>query len=150
MRTIFFIVVIACVLAGCNSPKKLTASMSDPSKLAGSWELQKITGTGIAFDSLYPYKKPTMNFDVANKRVSGNTSCNSFNGTLNVDSSKINFNSPMAMTRMFCSGQGENMFLSTLQKVNMWSIGKDASLDFMINDTLLMSFVKKQPMRENN
>jgi len=124
--------------------------MPDPSKLAGSWELQKIMGTGIAFDSLYPYRKPTMNFDVTNKRVSGNTSCNSFNGALNVDSSAINFNSPMAMTRMFCSGNGENMFLSALQKVNMWSIGKDASLNLMANDTLLMSFVKKQPVRENN
>ena len=91
-----------------------------------------------------------MNFDLTNKRVSGNTGCNSFNTALNSDSGKINFNAAMPMTRMFCPGQGETVFLSTLQKVNMWSIANDASLHFMKNDTLLMKFVKQQPVRVSN
>ena len=91
--------------------------MPNTAALTGTWELNYITGTRIAFDGLYPNKKPTLKLDASAKTVSGNTSCNSFNGPLKVDGNKISFTDPMAMTRMMCPGEGENTFLETLHLI---------------------------------
>jgi heat shock protein HslJ len=142
-KNLFAVFIIGCLFTACDSTKKTTAGMTDPSKLAGTWELNYITGPRIAFDGLYPNKKPTISFDVANKRVSGNSSCNSFNGKLNVDGNKINFTEPMAMTQMMCPGEGENVFVSTLKKVNAWSVSNDTVLNLIMGDIAVMRFVKK-------
>ncbi len=117
--------------------------MNENSKLAGTWELNYISGPRIAFDGLYPGKKPTITFDVANNRISGNSSCNNFNGPLNVDGHKINFMEPMAMTRMMCPGEGENVFMETLKKINTWSVTDGSTLNFIMSDIAVMRFAKK-------
>jgi heat shock protein HslJ len=117
--------------------------MSDASKLNGSWELNYVSGSRIAFEELYPGKKPFIHFDVVNGKLNGNTGCNNFNGKLDVDGNKINFNSPMAMTRMFCPGEGENVFLESLKKVNSWSVSNDSTLNFIMGDIAIMRFSKK-------
>jgi heat shock protein HslJ len=108
------IIIACCLLVACKSTKQTTAPMPDISKLAGNWELNYISG--IAFDGVYPNKKPVISFDVVANKVAGNTSCNSFNGALKVDGNKINFNDPMAMTRMACPGEGEAVFVGALKK----------------------------------
>ena len=117
--------------------------MTDTAVLNGTWELNYITGPRIAFNGLYPEKKPTITFDVTAGKISGNTSCNSFNGKLNVDGNKINFNDPMAMTRMFCQGQGETTFLETLKKINSWSVTDGNTLNLLTGDIAMMRFSKK-------
>lgn len=117
--------------------------MNDTSKLNGTWELNYITGSRIAFDGLYPNKKPTIVFDLANKTLSGNSSCNSFTGPLKVEGNKISFADPMAMTRMMCPGDGETVFLQTLQKVNSWSVSDGNTLNLIMGDIATMRFSKK-------
>jgi heat shock protein HslJ len=138
------LVIIFCLFAACTSMKK-TTSLTDPSKLSGTWELSYISGPRIAFDGLYPSKKPTISFDLNTNRVNGNTSCNSFNGKLKVDENKINFNEPMAMTRMACmDGNGENVFIETLKKINSYSITEEGKmLNFLMGDIAMMRFTKK-------
>lgn len=117
---------------------------TDSSKLSGTWELNYITGSRIAFDGLYPNKKPTITFDVVNNVVSGNTSCNNFNGKLIVEGNKIDFTIPLAMTKMMCQdGKGENVFLGTLKKVNTYSISNGTSLNFIQDDISVLRFSKK-------
>jgi len=112
--------------------------------LEGTWELNYISGPRIAFDGLYPGKKPVIRFDVAGQRVSGNTSCNSFNGKLNAEGNKISFKDPMAMTKMMClNGNGEAVFLETLQKINSWSVTDGNTLNLIMGDIGMMRFVKK-------
>ena len=125
----------------CNSSKK--AAGNDPASLDGTWVLNYISGPRIAFDGLYPNKKPQLVFSTQDKRVSGNTSCNSFSGPLVVDGSKINFDQPMALTKMACPGEGETIFLETLKKVSSWSVSDGNTLNLIMGDIAVMRFSKK-------
>jgi heat shock protein HslJ len=142
LMTLVLFVALAS-LAACNNSKKTSGKMTDTAVLNGTWELNYITGPRIAFDGLFPEKKPTISFDVVAGKISGNTSCNNFNGKLNVDGNKINFNDPMAMTRMMCQGQGEATFLETLKKVNSWSVIDGNTLNLLMGDLAMMRFSRK-------
>lgn len=83
-----------------------------------------------------------MVFDLADKKVSGNSSCNSFSGKLSADDTSINFNQPMAVTKMACPGEGEAIFFETLKKVNKYSVKGDTILNFMMGDIAIMRFRK--------
>ena len=139
----FALLTTCCLLTACNSAKKTVANMPAISILSGTWELNYISGPRIAFDGLYPNKKPTITLDVANSKVMGNTSCNSFNGLLKADGNKISFTQPLAMTQMMCLGEGENVFVSTLKKVNSWSVSNGNILNFIMGDIAVMRFTKK-------
>ncbi len=109
--------------------------------LQGNWELNYISGAKIAFDGLYPAKKPMIRFDADNK-ISGNTGCNQFSGTATVNGNSINFPESMAMTKMFCPGEGEQVFLQMLKKVNRYSLSGN-TLTFLMDDIAIMRFLKK-------
>lgn len=143
-RTLFAFIMFAGIFASCDSTKKTPTKMADLNELNGTWELNFISGPRIAFEGLYPDRKPFIAFDVAGGRVSGNTSCNNFNGKLNASGSKISFADPMAMTKMFCEGQGESTFMSILSKVDSWTITEGNTLNLKMGDVNMMRFVKKQ------
>ena len=138
--TLFF---LGVVLVSCNASK--TQKGDSVSKLEGTWELNYITGPRITFEGLYPNKKPTINFDIKENRVSGNNSCNSFTGKLVVTGNKIDFNQPMAVTKMMCmDGQGEQVFMSTLPKITSYDVTDDGkTLNFISGDIAMMRFTKK-------
>jgi copper homeostasis protein (lipoprotein) len=125
--------------------KQMPPVIPSPIKLGDNWELNFIANSPITFQELYPNKKPTIRFDSINNLVSGNTSCNNFAGKLTVNGDKINFASPLAMTKMACLDgkvNGENLFMETLQKVNTYAVS-DSSLNFIMGDIAIMRFVKK-------
>jgi heat shock protein HslJ len=133
---------VISTLSACNSLKNVVEASSDLSKLGGTWALNYISGPRIAFNGLYPAKVPTVTFDISQKRVSGNSSCNSFSGKLNADDTSINFNEPMISTKMACPGEGEAIFFETLKKVNKYTITGDTVLNFMMGDIAIMRFNK--------
>lgn len=140
MKNIFILVFFSTILISCKCKK--TDSVS---KLEGNWELNYISGPKIAFDGLYPNKKPTINFDLKENHISGNSSCNSFNGKLVLDGTKIDFTQPMAMTKMMCQdGQGEQVFMSTLEKITSYDVTDDGkTLNLISGDIAMMRFTKK-------
>lgn len=141
MRSALFCFFAIVFLMSCGTGKK-TLTGSDPEKLDGLWVLNYISSPGINSDSLFPNKKPEVNFSTADKRVTGNTSCNSFSGPFKLQDNKISFEETMAMTRMFCPGKGESVFLETLKKVNSFSTdGK--TLNFIMGDVAIMRFARK-------
>lgn len=143
-RVILTLFVACCLFTACNSTKK-TTSAPESSKLAGEWELKSISGPQIDFNDLYPNKKPTITFDISTNRVFGNTSCNNFNGKMNVDGNKISFTEPMAMTRMACmDGNGETVFMEALSQINNFSVSSDyKTLRLNSADNEKLVFVKK-------
>lgn len=143
IKNISILVFLGAVFISCNASK--APKKDSVSKLEGSWELNYITGPRIAFDGLYPNKKPTINFNIKENQISGNNSCNSFTGKLNVTGNKIDFTQPMAVTRMMCQdAQGEQVFMSTLQKITSYDITDDGkTLNFISGDIGMMRFVKK-------
>ncbi|MDI5894593.1 META domain-containing protein [Flavobacterium algoritolerans] len=143
MRKIILSLTVICLaFISCNSVKTITGKTAS---LEGTWELNYVTGPRIAFNGLYPNKKPTIIFDLKENRFSGNTSCNNYTGKLSVNGSTISFKEPMAVTRMMClDGQGESVYLSTLEKSDSYSISEDGkTLNFIMGDIAMMRFEKK-------
>ena len=142
MKKIILSLTLFCsVLISCNSVK--TAN-SQKAALQGAWELNFISGPRITFAGLYPNDAPIITFDLKENRVSGKNSCNSYSGTLNADGSKINFKEPMMVTKMFCPGEGENVYMNTLQKIDSYSVSEDGkTLNFIMGDIVMMRFEKK-------
>ena len=143
IKNVFTIILFSFLLISCDafkSQKKDTVS-----KLEGIWELNYVSGPKIAFDGLYPNKKPTINFNTKEKQVSGNNSCNSYTGKLNLTGDKIDFSQPMISTKMMCmDGKGEEVFMSTLSKVTSYTITDDGkTLNFISGDIATMRFTKK-------
>ena len=142
MKIIILAFAVLCLtIAGCSTTRqpKTTAS------LEGTWQLNYITGPRIAFDGLYPGKKPTISFDLKENRVSGNNSCNHYFGTLKVDNNIINFkDAKIGMTMMACPGEGENVYMKTLEKIDSYSISEDGkTLNFIMDDIVMMRFEKQ-------
>ena len=141
-RLVLFTVIISSLTA-CTTMKPGSIGNGGLSQLGGTWELNYISGPRIAFNGLYPGKKPTIKFDIAEKRFSGNTSCNSFSGALIADDTTINFTEPFIMTKMACPGEGEATFVEMLKKVSNYTITNDSTLNFTMGDIAVMRFTKK-------
>ena len=111
MKKLFFTIVFFClILTACDSAK---STSNTTTSIEGTWELNYITGPKIAFEGLYPNKKPTIIFDIKENKVYGNNSCNQYFGTLKVDGNKINFkDAKMGMTMMACPGEGEKVYMN--------------------------------------
>ncbi|MFV8326390.1 META domain-containing protein [Flavobacterium sp. ZS1P14] len=142
MKKIILVLAIFClVFVSCSSFK--TAG-NNAASLEGTWELNYVTGPRIAFEGLYPNKKPTISFDLKENSVSGSNSCNRYSGKLNADKHKISFKEPMTVTKMFCPGEGENIYMSTLQKIDSYSISEEGkTLNFIMGDIVMMRFERK-------
>jgi heat shock protein HslJ len=127
----------------CNNSKKIaTTSNKAVIKLNGTWELTYISGPKIAFDGLYPDKKPSLNFTFPGTEASGNGSCNGFGCKVTTEGNKISF-SNIISTMMACGGNGENLFFKTLETVTSYSINSNGTLTMIKGDIAVMTFVKK-------
>ncbi|WP_028298391.1 META domain-containing protein [Olivibacter sitiensis] len=134
-----FLAATCMLLMNTCASKKAATTGGD---LTGSWELEYITGPRIAFDGLYPNRKPEVNFDASEKRASGNTGCNTFSGGYTQNGDGLSFSKNMIMTKMFCQGDGEQVFVSTLEKVKTYKLNGE-KLSFYDGDVELMRFHKK-------
>ena len=143
MKKIILSLTIFCsVLVSCNSVKTVN---TEKASLQSAWQLIYISGPRIDFSGLYPNDKPTITFDLKENRVFGKNSCNSYSGTLNVDGNKISFKGPMAVTKMFCPGEGENVYMNTLEKIDSYSISEDGkTLNFIVGDVAMMRLKKNK------
>ena len=142
-KIILALSLLGLTFLACNSTQ---SALKTTNSLEGTWELNYITGPRIAFDGLYPDKKPTINFNLKEKKIAGNNSCNQYFGTLKVEGNKINFkDAKMGMTMMACPGEGENVYMKTLEKIDSYSISDDGkTLNFIMGDIAMMRFEKKQ------
>ena len=133
--------IICNLLLSCNANK---AAKSNTDLLQGTWELNYISGSKIAFEGLFPNNKPTIVFDLKTNRVSGSNSCNTYSGPLNINQNTIDFKTPMAFTKMFCKdNQGERVYMQTLQKINTYSISEDGKvLNFITDNVAILRFKK--------
>jgi heat shock protein HslJ len=143
MKSIILTLTFFCaIFTSCNSTK---TPIKTANTLEGTWELNYITGPRIAFDGLYPDKKPTIIFYLKENKLFGNNSCNQYFGALLIDGNKINFkDAKMGSTMMACQGSGEATYMKTLEKIDSYSISEDGkTLNFIMGDIAMMRFVKK-------
>lgn len=124
----------------CSNSKK-TVTNSSAAQLNGTWELNYISGPRIAFEGLYPNKKPQLIFNLPATEVSGNSSCNGFSAPVKIDGSRISFGDGR-QTMMACPGNGEQVFMSTLKKITSYSVDGN-TLTLIMGDIAMMRFTKK-------
>jgi heat shock protein HslJ len=115
-------------------------SKSLPDEFKGNWELEYITGPRIAFEGLYPEKKPLLIYE-AGDDYSGNTSCNGMGGKLVYDGQVLSFKPPIT-TMMACPGDGEQTFLKTLAMVDGY-VMEEGKLVLRSKGVAVMRFAKK-------
>jgi heat shock protein HslJ len=141
-KTALLMVIICMCFASCSTTKSTVKTTS----LEGTWQLNYITGPRIAFDGLYPDKKPIIAFDLKESKVTGNNSCNQYFGALILDGEKINFKeAKMGMTMMACQGNGDSLYMETLTKIESYTITDDGkTLNFLIGNVVMMRFAHQK------
>ncbi len=124
-----------------STMKPITTPSAGTSDLSGTWELNYISGPRIAFEGLYPDKKPFVSFALATNELRGNTTCNGFTSKYTMNGNNVKFADALK-TMIFCEGGGEETFLKMLKKVNKYAVS-GSTLTFLIDDVAVMRFSKK-------
>lgn len=139
MKPIILLFFFAMALAdSCSSSKSNAEALYGP-----TWELDYITGPKIAFEGLFPNKKPQITFDKESGKVSGTDSCNGYSADFELDGSSISFGEPGPTTMMFCGGS-ERQFLEMMKKIDGFSFD-DGKLNLLMGEVPMMRFKKAGP-----
>lgn len=140
ISTFFFV-----FLSSCSSIKHvdtLPPKIGSQALYDHTWELEYISGIRIAFEGLFPDKKPFLKFDDTENIVRGNAGCNGYSATYEKEGDNISFSDPGPSTLMYC-GEGEQQFLDMMKKINRYSLDENGKLNLMIDDIPLMRFKKQ-------
>lgn len=117
-KAILILVGVVSIFVSCDAKKSTSDASDDPKSLNGTWEVTFLGRTRLPVNELFPDKKPFILFNTKESKVSGSTGCNSFTGNIgSMSAGKIRFDENMAMTKMFCQGDGENLFVTNLKLV---------------------------------
>lgn len=119
-KVIFYVLFIPAFIGmmfACSDVK------TDAKKLEGKWNVVEVKGEKLMEEGL-----PQMNFNMAENKLHGNTGCNIFNTTVNLDSddvSSITIN-PAATTMMACPNMDvEGKVLQAMEEVKGVKAGKN-------------------------
>lgn len=120
-----------------------TAKTAPEESLYGTvWELDYISGPRIAFEGLFPDKKPQITFNKETKEVSGSGSCNGYASKYTLNGKAISFGEQYPTTMMYCEGGGEAQFTQTIKQVDSYSFDSDGKLNLLIRDVPFLRFKK--------
>jgi len=134
-----YVVVLILTILACKSAKNVTTDMP----LAGDWELVIFPSEGKEYAEIFGQRKPELQFDESNKKVTGTSGCNHISGGYTQHEKMLQFSNNMIMTKMACPGYDETIFMEALRKVNSYHLSND-QLSLKHDDTVLMTFAKKK------
>jgi heat shock protein HslJ len=141
MKKGLVLIVLCLYLVSCSTNK--AALNSSAEGLQGRWELTLFTPGGKEFAELFGQRRPELEFNTAEKRVSGTTGCNQLSGNYAVSGSAFQFGPNMALTKMACPSYDETTFLNAMSAVNRFILSSD-QLQLLQDSTLIMAFAKKK------
>ena len=104
-----------------------------------SWELEYLSGPRIALSGLFPDKRPRLTFNSITNEVSGNSGCNGYASAFILRGNALSFGTPGPTTMMYC-GEGEGLFLSSLEKIDTYAIDGEGRLQLSAGDVVMMRF----------
>ncbi|SDB36795.1 Heat shock protein HslJ [Flavobacteriaceae bacterium MAR_2010_188] len=137
IQPILFILCIALFTA-CGTTK----DMSKTDQLYNNtWELEYITGPRIAFEGLFPDKKPLITFEKDTNQITGNSGCNGYTAPYALNEMSLKVGEPGISTMMYC-GEGEKVFRDMMQKIDTYSFDADGKLTLKMNEVAMMRFKK--------
>ena len=105
-RTALWIAAISCIMTmiSCGTGKKALTSAD----IDGQWTIVEAMGQAVTGNE---GNVPSINFNIAEKSVSGTTGCNSFMGGFTVgENNEVSF-SPLAATKMMCRDMKAEMLI---------------------------------------
>jgi heat shock protein HslJ len=140
MKKIVVLSLLVIAVISCNSSK----SSSEDALYNTQWELEHLSGPRIAFEGLFPDKKPQITFNEEDQKVTGNSGCNGYSASVTIDGNSISFGEPGPATMMYC-GEGENHFKNIIKKVNAYTIDEEGKLHLLIDDVTMMRFKSVTP-----
>lgn len=129
------------LFTACGTQKEIN---QNDDLYGGIWQLEYISGPRIAFDGLFPNKKPEISFNQVNSEVVGNNSCNGYSASYSLNDNSISFGDPGITTMMYC-GEGEGQFLNTMKKINAYFIDENGKLNLLMDEIPMMRFHKINP-----
>lgn len=104
-----------------------------PSGIFNKWKVIRLEG----MDELYQY--PTIQFDEKNNRILGNTGCNNYFGSFEIQNDQLILDD-IGMTRKMCPDMNlENNFINNLKKVKHFKIDQGKLL--LLNSTFKILFI---------
>lgn len=119
-KIVFYVLFIPAFIGmsfACSDAK------TDAKKLDGKWKVVEVKGEKIMEEGL-----PEMNFNMSENKLHGNTGCNIFNTTVNLDSSDVSSLTinPAATTMMACPDmEVEGKVLQAMEDVKGVKAGKN-------------------------
>ena len=123
------------LFSACGSTKSTgTESLYGP-----LWELEFLSGPRIAFEGLFPDRKPQISFEKGIGEVIGNSGCNGYRAPFELNGQSIQFGEPGPSTLMYC-GEGETHFRNIIRKVDGWRLTEDGKLELLLGDIPMMRF----------
>lgn len=121
-RTTLWIAAVSCLMAmiSCGAGKKALTSAD----IDGQWTIIEAMGKAVTENE---GNVPSINFNAAEKSVSGTTGCNSFMGSFTLgEDNAISF-SPLAATKMMCRNmEAETLIFQALDAAGTAKKDKDA------------------------
>jgi heat shock protein len=135
MKSLLLLFCLALFGVSCNSSKNMA-------KLDGvKWELKSLNDREVKLTD--NNSEVYLQFNEAEKKVSGRGGCNRFFGNYEMDGDKLKF-SPLGATRMACPDlQLETEFFKALETVDTYSI-KDGLLSLKSKDKVVAVFNKAE------
>ena len=130
-----FAPLLLLLFSACGSTKSTgTESLYGP-----LWELEFLSGPRIAFEGLFPDRKPQISFEKGIGEVIGNSGCNGYRAPFELNGQSIQFGEPGPSTLMYC-GEGETHFRNIIRKVDGWRLTEDGKLELLLGDIPMMRF----------
>ena len=120
-----------------NSAHFASKIFHDEPTLAGTWVLQPVLASDTAAGKL-----PTITFNLASKKFSGNTGCNDMSGHFFTKGDSLSFDEHIIVTRKACEGYNEKAFIDNLGKTTRFEI-VDGVLQLMDDQTILSKWTRK-------
>lgn len=135
MKSLLLLFCLALFGVSCNSSKNMA-------KLDGvKWELKSLNDREVKLTD--NNSEVYLQFNEAEKKVSGRGGCNRFFGNYEMDGDKLKF-SPLGATRMACPDlQLETEFFKALETVDTYSI-KDGLLSLKSKNKVVAVFNKAE------
>jgi heat shock protein HslJ len=120
--------------------KVLTPAPADTGKLGGNWFLVAVLPSDTAAGKI-----PTINFDEASHKFTGNTGCNNMRGNFTVTDSTLKIDEQIITTKMACVGYNEDAFLKNLPKVTGFRF--ENGMLVLLNDQAELSRWTREPVK---
>ncbi|WP_155907464.1 META domain-containing protein [Lunatimonas lonarensis] len=110
--------------------------------LDGLWEVHAIYDKFQPFEELFPGKKPRLFFDMTNQQILGYTGCNNFSIFTHLQGNEIDVMGFLGMTKAWCDGDGEDIFLTLLKSAHTFAINDEGHLTFSCGSMEIMRLEK--------